>query len=115
MLINEKNQEVKWNELEELRWCYNKYIFNAFIDKNNGCTPKEIKIGTGIKRGTIYKYIGYYSKENLIKKTPINKSQRKGVQYKLSGTPELKKWLNEVRSTLFSFYREIIQNDNNLS
>jgi len=113
MLINEKNQEVKWNELEELRWCRNKYLFNDFIDKNSGCTPKEIRIGTGLNRVTIYKYIGYYSKGNLIKKSPINKSQRKGVQYKLSGNPELKTWLTEFRTTLLSFYREIIQNDNN--
>ncbi len=113
MLIDEKNQEVKWIELEELRWCHNKYLFNDFIDKNSGCTPKEIRIGTGLNRVTIYKYIGYYSKGNLIKKTPINKSQRKGVQYILSGTPELKAWLIGFKATLLNLYREIIQTDNN--
>lgn len=111
MLTNEKNQEVRWIEFEELRWCLNKYLFNDFIDRNRGCTPREIRIGTGLNRVTVYKYIGYYSKGNIIKKSPINGSQGKGHSYKLSGTPELKIWLTEFRTTVLSFYREIIQND----
>ena len=105
MLINEKNQEVRWIEFEELRWCLNKYLFNDFIDRNNGCTPKEIRIGTGLNRVTIYKYIEYYYKGNIIKKSPINKFQGKGARYKLSGNPELKIWLNKFRTTVLSFYR----------